>query len=201
MYIVTDINAITAEIDNKAPRNPELVLREMYPGCTIDKNGRAHAPCDGYVCTMTDAIYRGGEYLPQSEEAVVGGNIRRMYAMNAITGEDVIFEGTKAQISAAATVAKLQQTAFDATRQFVGTVKARVVLTLRICAVFGNVGMYGTEYTHYMRDSEMNPVVYKGTKVIGNVGGDVTVKATIKSHWATPDGGRKATYIARPATV
>jgi len=199
MYIITNTAEIITVIDNKAPRDVETILREIYPGCTIDANGRAHSPCDGYVCELTGEIYRGGEYLPETDEAMRGGSLSRMFAVESSTGKEIIFEGTKAQISAAREIAKRQQADFDATTDFIGEVKNRQNFELRICAIFSEVGVYGSEHTHYMRDENMNPIVYKGSKIIGKTGTTVKVKATVKSHWLSKYDNRKATYIARPA--
>jgi hypothetical protein len=199
MYVITNPEAISAVIDNNAPRDVTTVLREMYPSCTIDNNGRAHAPWDGYQCAITSLVYRGGEYLPESDEAVVGGSQYRMFTVNANTNEEVIFEGTKAQITAAREIAKQQQAIFDASTDFVGEIKKRQMFDLRICAVFHNVGMYGDEFTHLMRDENMNPVVYKGSKRLGKSGANLLMKATVKNHWLSQTDSRKATYVARPA--
>lgn len=199
MYIITDTVEIANTIDNKAPRDVETILREIYPDCVVDRNGRAHAPCDGYYSDYTGMVYRGGEYLPESEEAVAGASQKMMQCVDVATNKVVIFEGTSTQIKAAREIAKRQQNDFDTKSSFVGEVKKREVLALRVFAVFSNFTEFGPSHTHYMRDEAMNPVIYKGSKILGNAGTDVTIKATVKSHWSA--GDRKATYIARPAFV
>lgn len=54
-------------------RRYELLLqraRDINDGLepTVDRNGRLHAPRDGYTDPNTDSIYRGGSYLPFPEE-------------------------------------------------------------------------------------------------------------------------------------
>lgn len=203
MYLCTDINAISAALEGAAPRNVEEVMLEHYPDATIDAMGRAHAPHDGYEFDGT--IYRGGEYLPEPPEFDELAELKKMMARGRTpkikvfhAGKVVVFEGTKGQIKAAREVAKAQMAEFDKTRGFVGAEKKRDVFELTLFAMFSNVGVYGPEHTHYMRDADLNPVIYRGSKVLCNEGETVRVKATVKTHWASPDGERRATYINRP---
>lgn len=205
MYFATDITAIQTAMEAKAPRPIRDILMEHYPDCTIDRNNRAHAPYDGYECQFTGKQFRAGEYLPfepsEDQEIVRKGNtIRALWVYSE--GEVFCLEGTKGQIRAGAEIAKNQAAEFDKTVNHVGTVGARLDFTLRLLAVFSDMGFYGMEYTHLMRDDKNNPVIYKGTSRFPHKEGDVlVVKATVKNHWTSKDNGRKATYINRPKVL
>lgn len=202
MYFATDITAIQTAMEAKAPRPIRDILMEHYPDCTIDRNNRAHAPYDGYECQFTGKQFRAGEYLPfepsEDQEIVRKGNtIRALWVYSE--GEVFCLEGTKGQIRAGAEIAKNQAAEFDKTVNHVGEVKQRIDLKLRLFARFSEFGLYGTEYTHLLRDENNNPVVYKGTtKLEAELGDYIEMKATIKSHWTSKYDGRKATYINRP---
>ena len=207
MYIVTDIDAIAAAFDSAAPRSVEAIHREAYPDATIDAQGRAHAPHDGYE-TEDGQVFRGGEYLPDPLDAMdelaamkqmMRGSYRpTLRVIVADTREELVFEGTKGQVATAREVAKDQQEAFDATRTHVLADGERGIIEARVMMIFDNFGEYGTVYTHLMRDADLNPVVYKGGKKLAKRGETVKVKATVK-HWQRDD--RLATYIKRPAAV
>lgn len=201
MYFATDITEIVAAMEAKAPRPMREIFLEVYPDCTIDRNGRAHAPYDGYECLFTGKQFRAGEYLPfefEDETFPTGsGRVRGLEIM--IDGDVVFIEGTKAQVAAGREVIKSQVAAHDKTADFVGTVKKRETIELTLMTVFHEFGVYGSVYTHYMRDQSNNPVVYKGSKLMPMKAGETRkIKATVKSHWAASDGERKATYISRP---
>ena len=206
MYFATELAPIVAAMEANAPRPIEEVLREYYPDCTIDNNGRAHAPYDGYECEFTGKLFRAGEYLPfeisdPMENIMRGGRAVRTDIVVMVDGVVHYIEGTKAQRRAGAEVAKEQAAAFDREASHVGEIKGRQVFELTLLMVFDNMGFYGTVYTHYLRDVCGNSVVYKGTKLLdAKVGEIVKIKATVKSHWTSADG-RKATYINRPAAV
>lgn len=206
MYFATDLNPIIEAMDAKAPRPIEDVLREYYPDCTIDCNGRAHAPYDGYECPFTGKLFRAGEYLPFEPDdglEIVGRGGNNNYFLNVMTtdGKFHILEGSPAQRKAGGRVAKEQAEEFDRNATHVGEVKKRQVFELTLMVVFENMGFYGTEFTHYLRDCDGNSVVYKGTKKLDAKPGEIVkIKATVKSHWTSSDG-RKATYINRPAAV
>jgi hypothetical protein len=48
---------------------------EQYGEPTVDKNGRKHAPHNGFVW-IDDNVYAGGEYLPEEEYTISGTTIR-----------------------------------------------------------------------------------------------------------------------------
>ena len=213
MYLITDLAPIQIAFDGAAPRRVEEMMRERYPDATIDCDGRAHAPYDGYVDEVFGGVYRGGEYLPFEPDAdsLLGrGNYTPSIALR-INGEDLVLEGTRGQVAAAREIAKAQQAAHDRNVKHVGAEKARSIFDLELTATFADFGEWGPIITHYLRDADGNPVVYKGSKHLGTpqphgrfaitkIGETIRVKATVKSHWTASDG-RKATYINRPVVI
>lgn len=85
----------------------------------------------------------------------------------------------------------------DATSNWIGTVGKRENFTVTIRHIMSMIGTYGTSYLHIMNDAQGNVVIYKGTKVLGDNGETLTVKATVKEHGERE--GVKQTKIARPA--
>jgi hypothetical protein len=82
---------------------------------------------------------------------------------------------------------------------WLGTVGERLVFDLTIRMVIAMEGQYGYSYLHVMNDADNNVVVYKGTNCLGERGGKVSVKATVKEH-DIRDGVRQ-TKISRPKEV
>lgn len=82
-----------------------------------------------------------------------------------------------------------------ATSQHVGTVGARVEMTLQCEKVFEFDSMYGMTYINICRDADNNVVVYKGSNRFEE-GETIRVKATIKAH--DERDGVAQTLIARP---
>jgi hypothetical protein len=80
---------------------------------------------------------------------------------------------------------------------WIGTVGKREVFALTIQRIIPIEGQYGVSYIHILKDKAENVVIYKGTKVLGEAGEFVTVKATVKEHGERE--GVKQTKIARPA--
>lgn len=85
-----------------------------------------------------------------------------------------------------------------ATSQHVGTVGARVEMTLQCEKVFEFDSMYGMTYINICRDAHNNVVVYKGSNRFEE-GETIRVKATIKAH--DERDGVAQTLIARPKTL
>jgi hypothetical protein len=194
MILVTDIAAILAASEANAPRTVEEYIAANYPDATVDRNGRAHAPHDGYVCAVTGNAYRAGEYLPIDGDTANPGS-SRLHVMDTSTRKAHVLEGTRAQIKAARDVAKAQQVAFDATREHVGTIGNKIDELVTLVARFEEDGSYGTIYTHYFRNSNLDSIVWKGSKCVGSVGDMLNISAKVKSHWTGKDG-RKATYVS-----
>ena len=94
--------------------------------------------------------------------------------------------------------ARADATKIDAdTSGWIGTVGKRENFTVTIRHIMSMIGIYGTSYLHIMNDAQGNVVIYKGTKVLGDNGETLTVKATVKEHGERE--GVKQTKIARPA--
>jgi hypothetical protein len=102
---------------------------------------------------------------------------------------------TRAEAKVAGFAAKRAEEA--ATSQWIGTVGQRRDFTLTIRHIVEMEGIYGYSYLHILNDDAGNVVIYKGTKLMGDRGERLTVKATIKEHGERE--GVKQTKIARPA--
>lgn len=204
MYLVTDIAALETVLDGAAPRPMKEVILEYYPDCTIDRNGRAHAPYDGYECQFTGAQFRAGEYLPfEPNEEIIersGGSFVPKLVVMTQDGEVLAYEGSKGQIRAGREEAKAQMAAYDETAaRHVGEVGKRQDFVLTLMTSFVDYdGLYGPSVTYYFRDADMNPVVWKTSKSLGvKVGEVITLKATVKAHWTARGGSRVGTYVTR----
>lgn len=101
----------------------------------------------------------------------------------------------RAEVKVAGYAAK--RAAEAATSNWIGTVGKREMFTVTIRHIVTMDGIYGTSYLHIMNDDAGNVVIYKGTKVLGDKGERLTVKATVKEHGERE--GVKQTKIARPA--
>ena len=82
---------------------------------------------------------------------------------------------------------------------WIGTVGERRDFSLVIRMVVEIEGQYGYSYLHVLHDAAGNVVVYKGTKVLGERGMRVVVKATVKEHDVRD--GVKQTKIGRPVAL
>jgi hypothetical protein len=91
-----------------------------------------------------------------------------------------------------------ERLATDRNSQHIGTIGARLELTLRCEKVFSFEGFYGTTYINLCRDEANNVVVYKGSNAFQE-GDTFRVKATIKAH--EERDGVAQTLIARPKTL
>lgn len=80
---------------------------------------------------------------------------------------------------------------------WIGTVGERRDFTITIRHIHTMEGQFGTSYLHVLNDAAGNVVIYKGTKLLGDKGETLTVKATVKEHGERD--GVKQTKIARPA--
>ena len=64
------------------------VSRIVYPDATIDSNGMAHAPCDGYVCRVWIPIpHSDGEYYEDEREYSAGEFLPMNYELLEFAGE------------------------------------------------------------------------------------------------------------------
>jgi len=204
--------AVAIAMEANAPRPIKECILERFPDAVIDKNNRAHAPCDGYIDEFTGKAYRGGEYLPFEPEDddffnMKGGSKRHIVSL--FDGQElVIFEGSKKQCQAGRNAAKEEMRKVDSNNQFVGQLKKRSTFTVRLMNVFINTeGYYGIQYTHYFRDMEGNNIVWQGsTPLFKKNDGSIEryseltpfeIVATVKSHWNSKYDERSATYLTR----
>lgn len=204
MLIVTNVAAVEAVIAHKAPRPMRDVILEIYPNATIDVNGRAHAPYDGYECQLTGRTFAAGEFLPMSEPddnyRIVGGHISLPTAVDL---DGTIHEWdclTRAQRAAVYAELIAQTREHDAVKsRHVGNVGDKVTLAAIVEMVKGYDGMYGTVWFHVLKDLTGNVLVYKGSKRLADKGANITLAAKIKSHGDRE--GVKQTLIERPRLV
>lgn len=232
MYFATNITAIKAAIEaaaaaaaaaaHKKAQSPIRTLAEVnrkaYPDATIDANGMAHAPYDGYV--YKGEVYNGGEFLPSHGENVGLSALKNTgsYPMKFyVDGEIHTLNVNKKERAIAKEIAKQQANDFDRNvASHVGEHGARGDFELTLVNVFADMDneIYGPKFTMMFRDNCGNSVVYKGTAFYNVIkhdynnveynpkvkkGETVQVKATAK-HWTSYDG-RKATYISRPKII
>jgi hypothetical protein len=104
MLTITNKALVDEIFAAKLPRSRDEVIREIYPEATQDRNGRYHAPYDGYECPLTGVTFRAGEYLPMDEPdsddtfPVAGRAVNYPAGRVLATGELVKWEGTRGQI-------------------------------------------------------------------------------------------------------
>jgi hypothetical protein len=215
MLIVTNIAAVDAAFAAKTPRPIEEAIREVYPDCTIDRQGRAHAPYDGYECPITGALFRAGEYLPfehdDNERKIFTGHAKRIPEAIDLGGKRYSWDGTRAQNIAVWAELLSQTKAHDAISKHVGTVGQMIELRdLTIQYIGGWVGMYGTVWTYVMKDADGNVVVYKGSKrfertrglirpEVYQKGEKISLKVKVKAH--SEREGVKQTIVERPKII
>ena len=203
MLIVTDLTAVDAIFKSKTPRPWREVVLEVYPGATEDCNGRFHAPYDGYECSLTGKIFRGGEYLPMTEPEDnyrITGAERKFPKAVDLSGNLHEWDGTRAQNLA------VWGELFNQTRnhealvsKHIGTVGEKIEFKATLTFVKGFGGYYGITFIHVMKDEAGNVIVYKGSKKLGDKEAILNIKAKIKDH--TEREGVKQTLIERPKVV
>lgn len=217
MLIVTNITAVDAAFKSATPRPIIDVIRDIYPDATIDRDGRAHAPHDGYECPITGNVYRGGEYLPfehddNERQIYTGPNKRLPEAIDPSTGQRHSWDGTRGQNRAAWSELVAQSRAYDAARStHVGEIGKMTNLSdLTIEHIAGYVGAFGTVWTYVMKDATGNVLVYKGSKrferQVGKwqtegyrKGEKVAMRCKIKAH--AERNGVRQTILERPSLV
>lgn len=204
MLIVTDKAAIDAAFAAKTPRAFREVMLEIYPDATEDRNGRFHAPHDGYECPITGMTFRAGEFLPMEEnEDYIGsamGVVRKFpQGKDAVTGEVYRWEGTRAQNREVWSLLIAQSKAFDAANSdHIGSVGSKVTLTVHIGHIHAYEGFYGLQYIHIMKSGK-DVVIYKGAKKLADKGATITLTATVKEHGVRDDV--KQTVVQRPKVL
>lgn len=204
MLTVTDKVAIDAAFAAKTPRPFREVMLEIYPDATEDRNGRFHAPHDGYECPITGQVFRAGEFLPMEEnEDAIGAammfNAKRKVpgGVDAVTGERYEWAGgTRAQNREVWSLLIEQSKAFDAANSaHLGEVGAKIELHLVISHIHAYEGFYGLQFIHIMKSGK-DVVIYKGAKKLAEKGSKVTLEAFVKEHGVRDDV--KQTVIQRP---
>jgi hypothetical protein len=203
MLIVTNLAAVNQVYNSKAPRPWKDVVLEVYPEATIDANGRAHAPYDGYECELTGRTFKAGEFLPMTEPEdnyrVMGSSPMNPSAVD-LEGNVHTWECTRAQRAAVFAELIAQTRAHDAVKsQHIGNVGDKITFAGVVEMVKGFDGLYGTTWIHVIKDLVGNVIVYKGTKRLANKGEQINVSAKIKSHGDRE--GVKQTIIERPKLV
>ena len=208
MYTCTNKEEVDAAFNAARPRAVEEVWAEYAPECTVDANGRGHAPYDGFVVPDAEyRVYRAGEYLPEPEEV---DSIRKDWASSfgvkkfpeakTLEGEYVSWQGTRAMNRAAWEVLKRQTRELelkrDAKSQHVATVGARITTDFTVDKLIKLDGVYGVSYLTIGRDAAGNVLFYKGSVKLAEVGGTVNVTATVKEHKEYE--GIAQTVLARP---
>jgi hypothetical protein len=207
MLTITNKALVDEIFAAKLPRSRDEVIREIYPEATQDRNGRYHAPYDGYECPLTGITFRAGEYLPMDEPdsddtfPVAGRAVNYPAGRVLATGELVKWEGTRGQNRAAWGEILRQSREYDATvSKHIGEVGGKVQLDLVLEFVKAFDGFYGLTFIHVLKDSAGNVVVYKGSKCLSKSRGAVLkVQAKVKAHGERD--GVAQTIIERPKLV
>lgn len=167
MLTVTNIAAVEEIFTAKAPRPIEEVMLEIYPDATRDRNGRYHAPYDGYECPITGASFRAGEFLPMEEDEErgwnFGGGERKLPEARDLEGDLHRWNGTRAQNAAVWAELIAQSKAHDASRsRHVGKVGDKLTIEVTLEFITGWDGYYGFTFLHGLKDSAGNLFIYKG---------------------------------------
>lgn len=213
MLTVTNLAAVDAAFKAATPRPIRDVILEVYPGCTIDSRGRAHAPYDGYESDVNGLTYRAGEFLPfeydDEDNRVFGGAEKRIPEAVDLDGKRHSWDGTCAQNRAVWSELVKQSRAWDAKlSNHVGTVGQMMDFgELEITYAAGYVGTFGTTWLYVMKNTAGDIIVYKGSKrfeySVGRFetkgydrGDKLQLRAKIKSHGERE--GVAQTIIERP---
>lgn len=197
MYICTDRTEVETALIANTPRSVDEVMRETHPEATFDGR-RYHAPYDGYVCPLTGEVYRGGEFLPNTNEPAYSS---RSFGVMAKCGDEVIsWYGTPAMIAEARSVLRRQTLEYSRARSsHVGTVGGKISVEVTVSLLRKFDGYYGPVYFTIMEDENGNVFIYKGSKHIGREEEQFIVTAKVKEH--TEYKGVKQTIIERPKRV
>lgn len=204
MLIVTNLEAVNKIFEMKAPRPWKEVVLDVYPEATIDSNGRAHAPYDGYECQLTGKTFKAGEFLPMTEPEdnyrVMGKTVVMPTAVDLEGNVHTWNDCTRAQRAAVFAELIAQTRANDAAKsRHVGNVGEKITFSGAIEFVKGFDGIYGITWIHVIKDLVGNVIVYKGAKRLANKGENVNIAAKVKAHGERE--GVKQTVIERPKLV
>jgi hypothetical protein len=150
------------------PVDSKVYLREVHPV--------VKAAFGDFFDAMRDNVNEWGGLTVAQTRAVIGMIVR---AETRVAG----FAAKRAAEGAAS--------------GWIGTVGERRDFTVTIRHIHTMEGQFGTSFLHILNDAQGNVVIYKGTKLLGDKGETLTVKATVKEHGERD--GVKQTKIARPA--
>lgn len=203
MLTVLDVAAVEAIIAAKAPRPWREVVLDVYPEATEDRNGRFHAPYDGYECPLTGKLFKAGEYLPMAEPEEDNYRVMSFNPPKDPTAVDtdgkihVWSDLTRAQRLAVWGELFEQTKKADAARSdYLGTVGGKIELEGTVVVLKVYSGRFGDTYFHVIKDDNGNVVFYKGTKKLGGRNQKIRIDAKVKAHNLRE--GVKQTIIERP---
>lgn len=211
--ICTNKAFVDTAFEKAAPRPLRDLMLAVYPDAVEDRNGRWHAPCDGYICPITDRTFAAGEFLPMQDP---DENLRLPASSSWVPqavdlqGRLHTWNGSRAQNRAVWAELIAQTRAYDAqTSKHIGVVGAAVELrdlTLEIVKAFE--GYYAPVWLSIFKDTSGNVIVYKGSKRFKSdaygplrgrnyeVGDKLSLKAKVKEHKVRE--GVAQTLIERP---
>ena len=181
-------NAHKGRYDRWIASEPKAAIIDNFLHCTGDfapvrldnghwqNNALVTAAAGGFYYAMRDALNEYGSLTEKQMAAVVAMMERAQTRLD---------NRGKAIAAAAARSAHI------------GAIKERRDFELTIKLRTGFDGDFGYVHIFVMEDNAGNVVVYKGTKVLGERGDTVKVKATIKDHGERD--GIAQTIITRPA--
>ena len=225
MHIVTDMDRIKQVHAENAPREP-MMAEEMYPDATIDAQGRAHAPHDGY---STDGVtsFNGGEYLPEDPEAGRHESVWRIALYDASkhdgcdTSLGAVFgmEGSPAQIKAVRAEARSQERDFDR-KAGISLPEGRADARLMIVSCWPKRDFHTDMPDQFgrmdfiLRDEDLRTVRYTGTKLLArivrhfkgipqdlpDIGRWIDLKASF-THYTSKKTGNVSVIMKRPSGV
>lgn len=206
---IYDLDAVNAVFNGLTPRPVAEIMEQLHPQATKDRQGRFHAPHEGYECPFTGQIFRAGEYLPVPEDDYddrpsKGFGPRRKHPVgHTLDGVKHEWNGTRRQNMAVWAELKRQSDAKRA-EEFaqavhMGTVGEKLTVDVTVNFVFERDGFYGKEYTTIMHTTDRNVVVYKGAKALGKKGDVFTVAGKVKRH--ADFKGIAQTVIERPKVL
>lgn len=197
---ITNKAAIDAAFTSKTPRPIREVMLELYPDAVEDRNGRFHAPHDGYIDPVMEREYRGGEYLPMEEDEEnlrVYGRTKKIPRGVDLNGEHHSWDGTFAQNRAVWIELIRQSREYEAANcKHVGQVGEKLVCNVFMEYVHTYEGMYGTVFINIIKDADGNIIIYKGNKKLANRGERFELTAKVKEH--SEREGVKQTVVWRP---
>lgn len=163
------------------------IVEALDAGRKYNDHGDKVGYVEGFIGSMAYAFDTFGKLSPKQSEAILKG-------IDARAARKAEWADKKAAI--------------DATRQHIGAVGEKIILTLTIGHVVVLEGDFGTSYIYIMEDADKNVVIYKGNSNAvawtpegypRGKGDTLTITATVKDHGVRQ--GVKQTVIQRPKAV